>query len=222
MKIFCVIPAWNEAKHIGQVVSQVKPVVDEVIVVNDCSTDQTPELARAAGATVLNHIVNRYQGAALRTGTHYAVARSQDDRDIIVHFDADGQMRAQDIAVVIEPLQKNLADVSFGSRFLNNTTRMPAFKKKVIMPLARLINRFMGIKLTDPQSGFRAMTVGVARQLKLEQDGMAHCSEILAEVHALKFRITEVPITVIYHEFGQNFWGGFKIIKDIIINKLIN
>ena len=88
------------------------------------------------------------------------------------------------------------------------------------MNLARLINRAMGVKLTDPQSGFRAMTVQVAEQLSW-QDGKSHASEILSAVHQANWRITEVPITVLYHHFGQRFGSGLKIIKDIFIGKLI-
>lgn len=221
MKVFCVIPAWNEATHIVQTINDVLPYVDEVIVVDDCSSDATRALAQSTPATVLHHVVNRYQGGALRTGTNYVLAQTPHPQDIIVHFDADGQMRAQDIATVILPLQQGQADICFGSRFLDNSTHMPAFKKQVIMPIARLVNRLWGIKLTDPQSGFRAFSVDTATKLKFYQDGMAHCSEIMVEAHRLQLRIAEVPITVLYHEFGQSFSGGLKIIKDIVIGKII-
>jgi len=221
MKIFVVVPTLNESKTIGRIVAELKPYSDAVVVVDGNSSDNTVELAENAGAVVLRHIINRYQGAALRTGTYYAIENSESDNDIIVHFDADGQMRAVDVPKVIEPIKQGLADVAFGSRFLDNSTKMPFLKKYIIMPVAKVINRSMGIKLTDPQSGFRTFTVGVARQLDFQQDGYAHCSEILTQVHKKKFRIVEVPITVIYNRFGLSFGGGFRIIKDILIAKLI-
>lgn len=220
MKTICVIPAWNEAQRIANVVKAVLPVVDQVVVVDDCSQDETSRLAAQAGATVLRHLVNRDQGAALRTGTKYAL---QHGAEIIVHFDADGQMRAEDIPVVIQPIKAGEADVVFGSRFLDQQTKMPKFKRYVIMPLAKLVNMiFLRVKLTDPQSGFRALSRTAAEQISWQQDGKAHCSEILALVHRKKLRILEVPVTIIYHNFGQKLSGGLRILKDMILAKLIN
>lgn len=90
------------------------------------------------------------------------------------------------------------------------------------MPLARFANRLLfNIKLSDPQSGFRALSRKSAEKLNIENDGMAHCTEIIHKLFKNGDRVVEVPITVIYHEFGQKLSGGFKIIKDIIIQKLI-
>lgn len=219
MRVFCVIPAYNEAKTIATVISQVKPLVDEVVVVDDNSQDNTLTLAKEAGAIALHHPINRGQGAALQTGNTYALEHGA---DIIVHFDADGQFLSQEIADVVQPIKDQKAEIVFGSRFLEKKTNLPWSKKHLIMPLARLINKlFFGINLTDPQSGFRAMTKDVARQIKIENDGMAHCNEILIKSFKNKYRIQEVPITVIYHEFGQKFGGGFRIIKDLIYKKII-
>lgn len=219
MKVFVVIPAFNEEGEIAGVVREVLPLVDKVVVVDDCSKDKTKDAASEAGAIVLRHSVNRGQGAALRLGTKWSL---QTGADIIVHFDADGQFRPIDIPRVIAPLIAGEADVVFGSRFLDNTTKMPAFKKKVIMPLARFVNFFfLRVKLTDPQSGFRAFTKEVGLKLHWRQDRMAHCSEILSLVAKGGWRIKEVPITVIYKDFGQSIFGGFKIIKDLFIKKLI-
>jgi len=102
-------------------------------------------------------------------------------------------------------------------------SNMPAFKKKIIMPLARLVNRFfLNVRLTDPQSGFRAMSLSAAKKFTWHQDGMAHASEILFAVNQAKLRIKEVPIKVTYHDFGQRLSGGLKIIKDLLLSKLIN
>ena len=98
---------------------------------------------------------------------------------------------------------------------------MPWFKKHILFPLARLVNRlFFQINLTDPQSGFRAMSTKATHRIKIEQDQMAHCSEILHKAFKSKLKIKEIPMTVIYHRFGNNFSGGLKILKDLIFKKI--
>ncbi|NTW22123.1 glycosyltransferase family 2 protein [Candidatus Falkowbacteria bacterium] len=219
LRIFCVIPALNEKNNIQDVVRGVVPCVDSVIVVDDGSQDDTAGLAEQAGATVLRHAVNRGQGAALRTGTEYAFGQGA---DIVVHFDADGQFLTKDIAVVTGPIVDGQAAIVFGSRFLDNTTKMPLIKRRVIMPLARIINKlFLGVELTDPQSGFRAFSRDAFKRLAWQQDGMAHASEILALSAHSGLAVKEVPITVIYHQYGQKFSGGMKILKDLFFGKLI-
>lgn len=222
MKTFCVIPAFNEEKNITAVVNQVKFIVDVVVVVDDGSTDKTADLANKSGAILLKHIINRGQGAALKTGARYCLNKGA---DIIIHFDADGQFLSQDIEKIIAPIKSGEAQVVFGSRFLDdkNNSNMPFFKKYFIMPLAKAVNRiFFNVNLTDPQSGFRAMTLEAAKKINWKQDRMAHCSEIMFEVKKSNLKVKEVPIKVIYHNFGQNFSGGIKILKELFIATLIN
>jgi len=219
-KIYCVIPALNEKDHIYDVVKSVIPYVESIIVVDDGSQDNTKELAESAGASVLRHHINRGQGAALRTGTEYAISQGA---DIIIHFDADGQFLPSDINAVIKPIIDRQAEIVFGSRFIGNTTKMPSIKKRIIMPLARLVNKyFFGVTLTDPQSGFRAFTPKAYAKINWQQDGMAHASEILGKSTHSGLAVIEVPITVIYHQYGQKFSGGIKILKDLFFGKLIN
>lgn len=220
MKITCVIPAYNEAANIASVIEKVRPFVQEIIVVDDGSKDNLTELIRQTGALALRHPINRGQGAALQTGNEYALLRGA---DIIVHFDADNQFLAEDIKDVIAPILAGEADVVFGSRFMGKESNMPTFKKKIIMPIAKGINKlFFNINLSDPQSGFRAMTSAAAQTIKIENDRMAHCNEILIKTFKNKLRVKEVPITVVYHEFGQRASGGFRIIKDLILRHIIN
>ena len=222
MKIFCVIPAYNEAKTIEKTIREVKPLVDRLVVVDDGSTDQTYNLVKETGVNLLRHIINRGQGAALRTGTAYCLANGA---DLIVHFDADGQFLSQDMPRIVEPIKSGQADVVFGSRFLGGQPKigMPFSKKYLIMPLARAVNRiFFKINLTDPQSGFRAMSAFAAEKIDWQQDRMAHCSEIMFMVKKNNFKVREIPIRVIYHNFGQSFLDGFKILKDLFIAMLVN
>jgi len=233
MKVVCVIPAYNEERNIKKVIEDVRPYVNEIVIVDDCSSDATYKQARIlennnersmnvhycqtdkTKITVLQHPINRGQGAALQTGNEYALSQGA---DIIVHFDADGQFLADEIQEFLHPLMADEADVILGSRFLGKKSNIPFTKANIILPLAKIINKMvMKTELTDPQNGFRAMAAKVARQLKIEQDQMAHCSEILYKIFQNNYRIKEVPVTVVYHDYGQGFTGGIKIIKDLVI-----
>lgn len=219
MKVCVIIPAYNEESKIGEVIRSVLRYADDVIVVDDASRDKTADVVREAGVKVLRHLVNRGQGAALRTGTRQALA---DGAEIIVHFDADGQFRAADIPRMIEPIVQGRAEVVLGSRFLDDTTVMPASKRYLIMPLARLINKlFYDLDLTDPQSGFRSLSALAAGRLHWHQDRMAHCSEILALIRHARLKVLEVPITVTYDGYGQKFSGGLKIVRDLFVKGLL-
>ena len=221
--IFCIIPAYNEEKNILKVVKDVINEVDKVIIVDDASIDNTINLLKnniiSKKLTILKHIINRGQGASLQTGNDYAIANNA---KIIIHFDADGQFLAKEIKDIIKPIKDKQADIVLGSRFLEKKSKMPWLKEKIIMPLARLINRiFAKNTLTDPQSGFRAMNDYAINKLRIEQDRMAHCSEIINKITINNLKVKEVPITVIYNEFGQKFSGGINIIKDLIVGQLL-
>ncbi len=219
MNIFVVIPAFNEEERIGQVLQDLSDLSYQVVVVDDASTDNTANVVRQYSVILLQHKVNRYQGAALQTGNEYALSQGA---EIIVHFDADGQFLVKEIKEIIKPIIEDDYDIVFGSRFLEKKSNVPWLKANLIHPLARLVNRiFLGVKLSDPQSGFRAMNRVTAKEIIIEQDGMAHCSEIMSKAFAHKLKIKEVSITVIYHEFGQGLSGGFKILHDLFINKFL-
>ena len=223
MNLFCVMPAYNEEKNIVRVVRGVLGYVDKVIVVNDASLDETSNALKMANfderVVVLEHVVNRGQGASLQTGNEFAL---KEGADVIVHFDADGQFLANEIRDLLKPIVDNEVDVVFGSRFLDKKSNIPFWKQNLILPIGRLVNRVVLGKndLTDPQSGFRAMRAAVASSIVIEQDRMAHCSEILAKVIKSDYRLCEVPMRVIYDDFGQSFFGGINIVKDMIINRL--
>lgn len=227
MKIACVIPAFNEEKNIQKTITDLlncksaNDLLDEIIVVDDCSTDKTAEKIRNMEDVKIKglfHPINLGQGAALQTGNEYAL---RSGADIVIHFDADGQFLAEEMIRLVDLIKRDEAEIVFGSRFLEIKSDIPAFKKNIIMPLAKIFNFiFFGIKTSDPQSGFRAMNKEATKKIKIENNRMAHCTEILAKAHKYKFRIKEVPITVVYNEFGQKFSGGFKIIKDLFFRKI--
>ncbi len=198
MKVIAVMPAFREEGRIGAAISGIRPLVDQMVVVDDGSGDGTAERAREAGAVVLRHGLNRGQGAALRTGTEAAIKLGA---DIVLHVDADGQHDPESMPSLLAPLKEGKADVVFGSRFLGvESEGMPLLRRAVLFAGSVFSNIVLGIprRMTDPQSGLRAMTADAARRIDFRQDRMAHCSEILRLVTHSDLRWIEVPTRIRY------------------------
>lgn len=217
-----VIPAYNEEKTIREVVEAVKSYVDEIIVVDDGSSDKTAKVALLQGAKVLRHFLNRGQGAALQTGIEAALG---DGADIIVTFDADGQFNAAEISEIVEPIKNHAAEVVLGSRFLSKTSNISNFKK-LLLKLAVIFTRLAtGLNITDTHNGFRVFSREAALKIKIRQDRMAHSSEILEQIASQKISYKEIPVTVRYTEYslkkGQKLFDYFKILKDLFLGKML-
>jgi len=218
-KVWIVIPAYNEGKNISGVISQLKEITPNIVVVDDCSADNTNEIVKSLNVKLLSHLVNRGQGAALQTGMEFALGQGA---EIIVHFDADGQMQVKDIAKVITPIIENQADIVFGSRFLNKNNKIPWTKKYLILLPAKIFNwLFTGIKLSDAHCGFRALSKNAAKKICITQDNMAHATEILDQVRLYNLKYQEAPVEILYHEYGQRFGSGLRIIRDLILAKIV-
>ena len=216
--IFIIIPAFNEEKNIAQVIKNLLEHNYQIVVVDDCSTDNTFEILKQFPITVLKHEINRGQGAALQTGTDFAL---KNNAEIIVHFDADGQYLVNEIQQTLVSLLNNEVDIILGSRFLQKNKKMPFAKRKIIHPVSRVINRLItGIKLTDAHCGYRVLSNKAGQKIKIFQDRMSHNTEIISQIKKNNLRFKEVPVTVIYNEFGQGVGSGFKILKEICLSKL--
>ncbi len=221
--IVAIIPAYNEQGRVGAVIKDAARFVDHVVVVDDHSTDTTLNDAKEAGAIVLRHIINRGQGAALQTGTDYALNTL--DADVIVHFDADGQMIGEEIQMMIEPIINNEADIVLGSRFLNKKANIPFFRWLILKGGIIFTRLVSGIKVTDTHNGFRVLSRKAASEIKISLDIMAHASEILDLINEKELRFVEKAVTIKYSEEtllkGQSSLGAIAIIKDVIKNKLL-
>ncbi len=218
--ILVVIPAFNEENNIGRVIRGLfEHGFNNIVVVDDGSSDNTALVAEKEGAKAIKHIINRGQGAALETGDEYARHLSA---DIVVHFDADDQFDPADIKPALEKMQVLNIDVVLGSRFLDNRSKVPWLKKYFILPSARIINRFFcGLKLSDAHNGFRIFNKKALESIHIRQDGMAHNSEIVKIIAEKKLKFAEVSIRVIYREYGQGFLSGLYILKDLLFSKII-
>ncbi len=215
--VWVVIPAFNEAAVIGEVVDDVRAVFDHVVCVDDGSTDDTGEIARRAGAHLVRHPINLGQGAAIQTGVEYA--RKQPGAQVFATFDADGQHRVKDLATMVDRLRAGDVDVVIGTRFgTQRGARPPLVKRIVLQTAARLSRRGRRLGLTDTNNGLRVFNKKVADGLDITMSGMSHANEFIMLIDENHWRVVEEPIEVLYTEYsrskGQPLLNGVNIIFD--------
>jgi glycosyltransferase involved in cell wall biosynthesis len=197
MNVCLLIPAYNEARTIGRVVSEAREIIESVVVVDDGSQDNTAQIAQNSGALVLKHQVNSGKGAALRTGFQHVVDHGY---DAVITMDSDGQHDADDIPAFLKAFngkKRMRPGVIIGSRMQDIST-MPAIRK-----FTNKLTSFVGSllahqKLRDSQSGFRLISADVLRSVELETSGYEMESELLIKASKAGFKITSVSIKTIY------------------------
>ena len=224
MKSCIVIPAFNEGGRIKVVLTKLlQSGFKDVILVDDGSDDETLEIVRELPIIVAQHQINLGQGAALRTGTQIAMRLGF---DVVVHFDADGQHRIEDIDTMLTVLQNEDVNVVIGSRFLQQKSNLP-LKKQIILWLAKVFSRkLLQLEFTDPQSGLRAFKTKIVPKINWQHDDFAHCSEILSLIARNKVKVKEVPIKVEYSATTGNksvkpqMRMGWRLLIAKLLNKL--
>jgi len=203
MVTWVVIAAFNEAKVIRQVVSEVVAGGWSVVVVDDGSSDATASEATVPGAIVVKHRVNLGQGAALQTGIDYALRRQA---TAIVTFDADGQHDPADIPALVNALEDH--DIALGSRFLGRVEGASERRMAMLRTATKVSNSLSRMNLTDSHCGLRAFRSSAAPALRITQDRMAHASENLRKIKTSGLRLVEVPVTIRYTEHSKSKGQG--------------
>ena len=215
MKVLAGIAAYNEAKYVGSIVLQTKQYADEVIVVDDGSTDNTAGIAELAGAIVIRFPENRGKGEAIKS--ILAEARNRNP-DVLVLLDADSQHDPREIPVVIKPISEGF-DLVVGSRQAqkDKTPRYRRIGQRVIFRSSRLAS---GANVVDSESGFRALSPKAIHELDLQSRGFGIESEMIACAADKGLRITEVPISNIYTRDGSTLnpiRHGVDVLGRIIV-----
>ncbi len=219
-----VIPLFNEAAVVGEVVTDARLTFERVVCVDDGSTDDSAAVAESAGAVVVRHPVNLGQGAALQTGFDYAL--TDPAMRYVVTFDADGQHQISDVVAMLARAETGEVDVVFGSRFLDERTR-PTLGKRIVLGLAvAYTNLTTKTRLTDAHNGLRVLTRPVVEQLDITQNRMAHASEVVSQIAAMQIegrpvRYAEEPVHILYTDYskekGQSLWNSVNILVDLIL-----
>ncbi len=213
MKVSFLIPAYNEAATIGQVLARIAELDldSQVIVVDDGSSDGTGAIAEAAGATVIRQ-ENQGKGAAIRVAIAHA------DGDIAVIQDADMEYDPAEVPELIEPIVRGSADVVFGSRLRGGKPQRAHLFWHLVgnRALTLLTNVLFNTTLSDMETGYKAFRLDVLRSLELTEDSFGLEPEITAKVCMRKLRIYELPISYYgrTHEEGKKItWrDGFRAI----------
>jgi polyprenyl-phospho-N-acetylgalactosaminyl synthase len=219
--VWVVIPVFNEAQVIADVVENVRQSFPNVVCVDDGSRDHSADEIAKTGAHLVRHPVNMGQGASLQTGLSYALAR--EGGRYFITFDADGQHRVEDAERMLQIARDGKADVVLGSRFLEQVEDVPWAKRMMLRTVVALSPTARRLRLTDAHNGLRVLTRPIAEQLRITMNGMAHASEIVTFLARSRARVVEVPVTILYTDYskakGQSMINGVNILFDLSVRQ---
>lgn len=214
-----VMPVYNEAAVVGEVLKELRKTFPHVVCVDDGSSDDSARICAEAGAVVVQHPINLGQGAALQTGFEYAL--QDPGMDCVVTFDSDGQHRVTDAWDMVERIRSGEAEVVLGSRFLDGRTRISPLKRVVLRTAAFFSKLSTGMDLSDAHNGLRAIDRGTLSRIRLTQNRMAHASEIVNQLADIRPRWVEQPVEIIYTDYskskGQSLLNGVNILAELFV-----
>lgn len=217
--VWIVIPLYNEASVIADVITGLSSAFTHIVCVDDGSSDGSAAVAAAAGAQVVAHPINLGQGAALQTGIEFALEHPT--MRYLVTFDADGQHRVEDAVAMVERARADDLAVVFGSRFLDGRTKPGAMKRVVLKTAVWVTNKTTGLTLTDAHNGLRVIRRDAATAVQLKQDRMAHATEIVMQLGDTGLPWAEFPVELLYTDYsrakGQSLLNSVNILVDLVV-----
>lgn len=190
------MPALNEEKYVGSLVLKTRQYVDQVIVVDDGSTDSTVEIARLAGAKVIQHKTNQGYGAAIQTIFSEA---KKINPDVLVILDADAQHNPREIPRLIKPILNGDYDCVIGTR-RGQVPKIPLYRRIGQRIILRSVKAISNNDLTDSECGFRAFSLKAVKAINIKEIGMAVSAETVAEAQRKNLKMTQVPVNVTYNK----------------------
>lgn len=213
-KILFVIPAYNESENIEKVLEEIRRDVNyaDILVINDCSKDNTKEIVVSNNVNCINNIFNMRYAMAVQTGIKYAY---QNGYDYVIQFDADGQHIAKEAEKLYRYCKKNNCDIVIGSRYLEDTGYpCPFFRRLGTKIFEKMIKLFCKKKIADPLSGFQCLNKKVIEKYsKMGEYPEFPDANLVIEMLLSGYNIKEVPVMMRLRESGESMHGG--IIKPI-------
>jgi glycosyltransferase involved in cell wall biosynthesis len=217
-RTWVVVPTFNEATVVGDVVRDLVAEFGFVVCVDDGSSDDSAQVARAAGAHVVTHPINLGQGASLQTGIDYALLDPAMTE--VLTFDADGQHQISDAREMVDRLHAEDLAIVTGSRFLDKRTELSFPKRLTLRTAARVSRITTGKALTDSHNGLRVLRRDVLETVRIKQNRMAHASELVDLLAATGLPWKEHPTHIVYTDYsrskGQSLLNGVNILVELL------
>ena len=221
-EVYVIIPVYNEAKVIGDVLKRVAKTYKNIICVNDGSVDNSSEEILKTDAKLVEHAVNLGAGAATQTGIDYALLDT--DAKYFITIDADGQHEIEDANRMLKHLKDKDLDIVFGSRFLGTAHNISAPKRAFLKLAAVFSKNTSGVMITDPHIGIRVFNRKFAENLKLTMPGFAHASELLYRISDEGYKYDEIPVKISYSDYskekGQSMLNSVNIVFDLMLHRI--
>lgn len=217
-----IIPVYNEGKVIRQVVDKVTQKFENVVCIDDGSSDNSADEITKTSAILVRHPINLGQGAALQTGIDYALMN--ESVKYFVTYDADGQHELKDVLAMLRAIKKQKVDIILGSRFLGKAENITPLKRFILKLAILFTNKTSGIRLTDAHNGLRVFNRNVASKLNITMPDFSHASEIIDRIAQHEFAYAEVPITILYTDYsrakGQSVINAVNIGFDMLLHRM--
>ncbi len=214
MRVLIAIPIYNEQDHVQSVLEKVREYADHVLVLDDGSTDRTPdilnELKGPMDLDIIRHESNMGYGCSIRQAYQRAL---RDGYDWVITMDCDFQHEPERLPDFFEAIERDDLDIVSGSRYLNAETDWdadlpPADRRAINATITQEINDRLGLRLTDGFCGFKAHRVSSMAKLELTDDGYAFPMQLWVQAIANNLRIGEIPVELIYNDLNRTFGGG--------------
>ena len=212
MSVLIAIPVYNEVGYVRGILDRVRRYADNILLIDDGSTDGTPEileeLRMPMDLDIIHHESNMGYGRAI---SESFVRGARDGYDWVITMDCDDQHEPAHIPIFMDAIERDDLDIISGSRYLNldaQTEIAPADRRAINMTLATEINDRLGFTLTDAFCGFKAHRVSAMQRITLTEDGYAFPMQLWAQAAAHKLRVGEVEVDLIYNDPNRTFGGG--------------
>jgi len=217
--VWVVVPLHNEATVISDVIAELLTVFPHVLCVDDGSTDGSGDLAWEAGAAVATHPINLGQGAALQTGFDYVLRHTE--ARFALTFDADGQHRVEDATMMVDTARARDVAIVLGSRFLDGHSEASRFRRLVLRTAALVSRLRTHIHLTDAHNGLRLIRRDALVHVHLDQNRMAHATQVVTQLARTGLPWCEVPVHIRYTDYsrskGQSLLNSVNILVELVM-----
>jgi glycosyltransferase involved in cell wall biosynthesis len=215
--VYILIPVYNEQSKVSEVILQLKKYFNNIVVINDGSTDSTLKVLNELDVITISHFLNLGQGAAISTGINFI--KNLDNATAVITFDADGQHSVDDAVNFAHEIIDCDEGIIFGSRFLEHKKNIPPLKRSVLSLVTFITNKLTKMNLTDTHNGLKAYKKSILKNITITIDGFAFESEIINIVSRNKIPYKEMPTNTIYTEYsknkGQKLRNGLIILEDL-------